>query len=379
MAEFWEFLKQPVAGIPIAKLAAVLLLIIAALLFRKLFSGIITKRILKLTQKTKTKLDDALVGLLAPPLNSVLLVFSLALVRLILVPYLNPKVDEFLTGGLQLSIVIIGCWLLYRSADFVTIFLQRAADKTPTELDDLLVPYLRKIIKVAAVIIVILKAAEVFLGMSATALFGFLGGMGLTLGLVFKDIIANWFGCGIIYMDNLFREGDWVQLDDGKVIDADVEEIGIRSTKFRNFDKTVSVVPNAVIMNAVVKNWSRMYKRRVMYYFTIDGISSFKLERILDGIRNILGQDDQVHQEFHMVNFRELSGNARVIRLYYFTKTTVWAEHESVREKINLKILQLLQKENVDQMAYTIVDLSDDKPERKESRARPAVRADGGP
>jgi MscS family membrane protein len=180
--------------------------------------------------------------------------------------------------------------------------------------------------------------------------------------LVFKDIIANWFGCAIIYIDKLFREGDWVQLDDGKVIDADVEYIGIRSTKFRNFDKTVSIVPNAVIANAVVKNWSRMYKRRVKYNFRIDGISSEKLARVLTGIREIIKNDPDVHQEFHMVNFREFEGNARIIRLYYFTKTTLWKLHEQVRENINLKILQLFEKEKIERLAYTIVDLSDDRP-----------------
>ncbi len=207
-----------------------------------------------------------------------------------------------------------------------------------------------------------MKAAEVFLGMTAAALFGLLGGMGLTLGLVFKDIVANWFACAIIYIDNLFREGDWVQLDNGAIVDADVEEIGIRSTKFRNFDKTVSVVPNSIIANAVVKNWSRMYKRRVKYNFSIDGISAEKMEKVLDGIRSILAADDDVHQEFHMVNFREMSGNSRVMRLYYFTKTVVWKEHERVREQVNLKILKLFETEGIDKLAYTIIDMSDDRP-----------------
>jgi len=58
--------------------------------------------------------------------------------------------------------------------------------------------------------LIVVKIAEIFLLMSAAALLGLLGGMGLTPGLVFKDIIANWFGCAVIYADNLFRESDWV-------------------------------------------------------------------------------------------------------------------------------------------------------------------------
>jgi MscS family membrane protein len=121
-------------------------------------------------------------------------------------------------------------------------------------------------------------------------------------------------------------------------------------------------VPNALIAQGIVKNWSRMYKRRIKFNFKIDGVSPEKMTQILDGIRNILVNDEDVHQEFHMVNFREMEGNARIIRLYYFTKTTVWKEHEQIRENINLKILQLFEAHHIDKLAYTIVDLSDDRP-----------------
>lgn len=349
-------------GIPAFKVCAVLIIILVTLLFRRLFSLIIIKYLKKLAARTKTELDDVLIQILEKPLGFLIVILGFIISRMLLIAHINPSLDKTFHSLLQFGFVIIICWLVYRGADVFTLFLEKLARRTKTELDDLLVPYARKVIKITAVTFVVIKAAEVFLGMSAASLIGLLGGLGLTLGLVFKDIIANWFGCAIIYIDKLFREGDWVQLDDGKVIDADVEYIGIRSTKFRNFDKTVSIVPNAVIANAVVKNWSRMYKRRVKYSFRIDGISSEKLARVLTGIREIIKNDPDVHQEFHMVNFREFEGNARIIRLYYFTKTTLWKLHEQVRENINLKILQLFEKEKIERLAYTIVDLSDDRP-----------------
>jgi small-conductance mechanosensitive channel len=63
-----------------------------------------------------------------------------------------------------------------------------------------------------------------------------------------------------------------------------------------------------------------------------------------------------------MVNFRELDGNSRIIRLYYFTKTTAWKEHELAREKVNLDIIKLFEDSGIERLAYTIVDLSDDRP-----------------
>ncbi len=347
--------------LPGSKVLIAAIVLILTILMRKLFTVWILRYLKHLTTRTQSTLDDALLKILDPPLRFLIILLGIWVVRVILGP-VNPTFDNTLNDVLQFGFVVVVCWLIYRSADVFIDFLTRMASRTDTELDDLLVPYMQKVIKIFALLLVILKAAEVFLGMSAAALFGLLGGMGLTLGLVFKDIVANWFGCGVIYIDNLFREGDWVQLDGGELVDADVEEIGIRSTRFRNFDKTQSVVPNAIIMNAVVKNWSRMHKRRVNTRFTVDGISSERMERLLDKMRTLLSEDEGVHQEFHMVNFRELDGNARVIRLYYFTKTLVWKEHEAVRERVNLNILKLFEAEQVDRLAYTIVDLSDDRP-----------------
>ena len=347
--------------IPGFKILLALSIILLAFLFRKIFSLWIVKYLKTLTARTKTTLDDELLVVLDPPIRYAIIVAGLFVARIV-IGSIDPIADHVFKNFLQFGFVAIISWLIYRSARIFTFFLEQMAQRSGSELIKLLIPYLQKMIRIAAIILVIIKAAELFLGMSVAAFIGLLGGMGLTLGLVFKDIIANWFGCGIIYIDNLFREGDWVQLDDGRLVDGDVERIGLRSTIIRNFDKTVSIVPNSTITTAVVKNWSRMYKRRVKYNFSIDGLGSEQMTRLLDGIRRLLSEDQDVHQEFHMVNFRELEGNSRVIRLYYFTRTLVWAEHEAVRERINMKILQLFETEHIDKLAYTIVDLSDDRP-----------------
>ncbi|MBD3385532.1 mechanosensitive ion channel [candidate division KSB1 bacterium] len=347
--------------IPGTKIILVFFVLLLTLVLRKLFSFWVIRKLRRLAADTENALDDALIDILDPPLRFIILIVGLFVIQIILGP-VNEYFDRMYNNILEFCFVVVVCWLIYRSADVFTGFWSTVAKRTETELDDLLAPYLKKVIKILAVLIVIIKTAEVFLGMSAAALFGVLGGMGLTLGLVFKDIIANWFACAVIYIDNLFREGDWVQLNDGNLVDADVEYIGIRSTTFRNFDKTVSIVPNATITNSVVKNWSRMYKRRVSYAFKIDNIAADCLQNLLNSIRQLLHDHPEVHQEFHMVNFRQLEGNARVIRLYYFTKTTVWKEHERVREAINLQLLQLFERENLDKLVYTIVDLSDDRP-----------------
>jgi len=363
MKETIQYLNKSFSffGITGDRIALAALIIIVAIIFKRLFSLWALKYLKRLTSKTETHLDDALLDILNPPLSFLILLAGFYMATLVL-GTVSERVMHTFDNFFHLGFVAIICWLLYRGADVFSESLQKLADRTETDLDNLLAPYVGKVVKVAAIVIVFIKTAEIFLGMSVGAIFGLLGGMGLTLGLVFKDIVANWFGCAVIYTDNLFREGDWVQLNDGKIVDADVEEIGLRSTKFRNFDKTVSIVPNAMLANGVIKNWSRMFKRRVKINFRVDGVSAGLLKTLLAGLRDILSADENVHQEFHMVNFREVEGNTRIIRLYYFTKTVNWKEHEQVRENVNLKVLRLFEEHGVDKLAYTIVDLSDDRP-----------------
>jgi len=348
-------------GIPLTSLSAALIAIILSLLLKKVFAHVVIKYIKRLTEKTTSQFDELLLHTVEGPLKLIIIGIGFFTARIILTEYLAP-VEKIVTQCFQLFFIIVICFLLYRGTGLIIYYLDKIAKRTKTELDDLLLPYLEKLARYILILIVVIKFAEIFLGKSATALLGLFGGVGLTLGLVFKDIIANWFGCGVIYLDKLFNEGDWVSLDEGKIIDADVEEIGLRSTKFRNFDKTVSIVPNSIIASAVVKNWSRMFKRRVKYNFKIDGIQAGIMENLLQGLRDILSNDDDVHQEFHMVNFRELEGNSRIIRLYYFTKTIAWKEHEQVRENVNIKVLKLFEELGIDKLAYTIVDMSEDRP-----------------
>ncbi|MBN2008895.1 mechanosensitive ion channel [candidate division KSB1 bacterium] len=364
MHELWKtWSTLEIWNVPLTAFSISLLIILFTFLLKRFISRVLLNYLKRIVEKTETDIDDLLLQTVQRPLQLAIVGVGFYFARLFIIGYINDAVNAILNQGFQLFFIIIICLFLYRSADFFLAYLQKLAKRTHTQLDDLLLPYLKKVLRVMLIIIIIIKFAEIFLGMSVAAILGVLGGMGLTLGLVFKDIIANWFGCAVIYMDNLFQEGDWVSLDSGSIIDADVEEIGLRSTRFRNFDKTVSIVPNDTIARAIVKNWSRMHKRRVKFNVRLDGISSSIVEKLVADIRAMLADDNDVHQEFHMVNFREIDGNSRVIRLYYFTKTTVWKEHEQVRENINLKLLKLFETHAIERLAYIIVDLSDDRPE----------------
>ncbi len=299
----------------------------------------ISKRFVK-----KFNIDEKTIDKAKRPLNILVYWLVIYISEIILFEHYKIQYYDMIYNVTVFAGILVVGMILLSVSNILSAILLYFARKTETKIDDLLIPIIESAFKVFIIFIIIAKFFELFLGKSIMWIFTLLGGAGITLGLVFKDLILNWFGYIIIHIDNLYKVGDWISVEDGRLVDGDVEYIGYRSTKIRNFDKTVTNVPNDYIVSRPLKNWSRMYKRRVVLYLKIDDIKADIMEKFLEDIRTILRNDDDIHQEFHMVNFREIEENARVIRLYYFTKTTKWEEHEKVREKINIKLLKLFEK-----------------------------------
>jgi len=92
-----------------------------------------------------------------------------------------------------------------------------------------------KLIRVAVIITSILVILQT-LGYSISGVLAFGGVGGIAIGFAAKDLLANFFGGLIIYLDRPFKTGDWIRSPDRK-IEGTVEKIGWRMTQIRSFDK----------------------------------------------------------------------------------------------------------------------------------------------
>ena len=85
--------------------------------------------------------------------------------------------------------------------------------------------------------------------------FGGIGG--IAIGFAAKDLLANFFGALMIFLDRPFSIGDWIRSPD-REIEGVVEDIGWRSTKIRTFDKRPLFIPNSAFASLTVENASKM-------------------------------------------------------------------------------------------------------------------------
>lgn len=205
-----------------------------------------------------------------------------------------------------------------------------------------------------------------------TAVLSGLGIGGFAVALAAKDSLANFFGTLSILFGDTFSQGDWIVAGD---VEGTVVEIGLRVTTVRTFDNALISVPNATLANTDIKNWNkREVGRRIKMNIGVkyDSKSSDINQAVLD-IREMLSKHDGIatlntkieqsaKQEAKMLSYDDSHGikkNLLVyldefgassinILVYCFTKTVDWAKWLEVKEDIMYRIMEILEKNNLE-------------------------------
>ena len=76
------------------------------------------------------------------------------------------------------------------------------------------------------------------------------------------NTVGNFFGGVVIIMEKPFTIGDWIET---KIVTGTVEDISFRSTKVRTAGEALVTVPNSVLANEAIMNWTKMRKRQVTF------------------------------------------------------------------------------------------------------------------
>jgi MscS family membrane protein len=333
--ETWESLLLMKTGpFTLGELALSFGIVLLTLFLRGVLTRIIFANLKRLAAKTRWEHDDRLLEALERPASSFLLVLGIFLATVVL-----PLGEEW--GGLINTVfrggsILIIFWGLFRMADVLVDVLSHLSTKAGTDSFRGFGSLIKKSLRV---FIIIVGAVMVIdnLGYNIGGIIATLGIGGAAFAFAAKDTIANIYGSIALALDRPFRVGDWIQVGDR--VDGDVEEIGLRSTKVRTWPKTVISIPNAVLANEMINNFSRMPKRRVKQVVGVTYETSPEtMEQIVEAIRQLLREDEGVNQEFILVNWTDFGSSSLDILVYYFTVTTKWLEYMEVRQRINVKI-----------------------------------------
>ncbi len=327
-------------GIPYGRYALTLGVLLLALLLKRVFAHVFSRVVFPFAEKTETQLDDLFLAGIKKPLEFLVVIVGLFIgLQILQLPSEPVNARHFGYALLKLLVTFDVAWAAFNLVTLVEVYLGQWVSKTESTLDDHLLPFVRKCLRVFIVLLAVLALIQ-NLGFSVSGLLASLGIGGLAVALAAKDTLANIFGSIMIIVDRPFHIGDMVKAGD---MEGKVEEVGFRSTKIRTLDKSLISVPNSLITNMAVNNLSRMINRRVRFNVSLTyGTTPAQLQQAVGRIRTLLEEHEGVHSDGLLVHFTDFGASSLDILVQYFTLTTDIPEHLAIREEIGLRIMSIL-------------------------------------
>ena len=304
-------------------------------------------------EKTTNVWDDALFKAAQGPLSWFILILGLIWAVQISDGYLDMVL--FSPANLdivrQLTFIVLTMVFLVR---FITLAearlldgLQAQAEGAQGRLDPTTLHALAKLTRLSVVISAVLVALPT-LGIEITALLAFGGVGGIAVGFAAQDLLSNFFGGLMIYLDRPFAIGDWIRSPD-REIEGTVESIGWRLTVVRTFDKRPLYVPNSVFAKLALENPSRMTNRRIYETIGIRYKDASKMGQIVRDVHAMLQEHEEVDQDQTLiVNFNGYGKSSLDFFVYTFTKTTNWVKFHEIKQDVMLHIIRIVHEHQAD-------------------------------
>jgi MscS family membrane protein len=334
----WNWIKSLNAyGGWVVQVFAVVFIALLLNLVVKLVVG----RLYRKLQQTANPWDDALVDALGKPLNTLIWILGIALAAQIVQQEAQAAIFEAVGPARDLGVIVTITWFLIRLVRRIEANIVAHREAAGVPVDHTTVDALGKLTRASILITAALVALQT-LGFSVSGVLAFGGIGGLAVGFAAKDLLSNFFGGLMVYLDRPFAVGDWVRSPD-RNIEGTVEEIGWRLTRIRTFDKRPLYVPNATFANIAVENPSRMSHRRIYETVGVRYDDAAKLRGILADVKQMLMDHPEIDQsQTLIVNFNQFASSSLDFFVYTFTRTTNWVRYHEVKEDVLLKILDIV-------------------------------------
>ncbi len=312
-------------------------------IFSSRFAYIII-RMFKFKTRNKRKIKESA---FYNPLRIFLSLLGVYLAIIFLKQLLNisNEVMEFVTKAFEIISVIVFAKGLAASFTSEATLVKKMKERTNGGVEDSMFDFLLKIARaliymIAGFIIITL------LGINLNGLIAGLGIGGVIITLAAQDTAKNLFGGMVIFLDKPFTVGDWIEMPP---FEGTVEDITFRSTRIRTFENSIVNIPNSIISNSSIINWSKMEKRRYKTNLCIQINTPLeKLEQFETKVKKMLQERDAIYDDSIIVKFDEIKDNGINILVCSYTDSVDYPSYLAEKENINRKIMKILKEEDIE-------------------------------
>ena len=226
------------------------------------------------------------------------------------------------------------------------------------DVDEATYEAVSKIVRLSIIITSSLIILQTF-GFSISGVLAFGGIGGVAVGFAAKDMLANFFGGLMIYLDRPFRKGDWIRSPD-RDLEGTVESIGWRQTAIRNFRKNIIYIPNSVFMNIIVENPSRMTHRRIKEVIGLRYKDLSKMVHIVNDVKNMLSSHKDIdHDQVTIVNFNSYNDSSIDFFINTYADTKEWVKYHEIKQDVLIQVGNIIEKHGAEIAFPTRVQINE--------------------
>lgn len=226
--------------------------------------------------------------------------------------------------------------------------VKKLKKKLNLKVEDATFEFILKIVR-GLIYLVAIFIVMSLLNIDLSALVAGLGVSGIIITLAAQDTAKNLFGGLVIFFDKPFNVGDWIKMD---LYEGTVEDITFRSTRIRTTENSIVNIPNSIISNTSITNGSKMEKRRYLTNICISfNTPKMKLEEFQKRVEFMLIENEIIIKDTILVKFDTINANGINILISAYMDTTEYNKFLEEKEKINYKIMDLINEMNLE-IAY---------------------------
>ena len=317
-----------------------LLVGVAVLAVLSLLKRLLLRRIVALTERTKTEFGDLIVNMFTRSWMLVLLAVSLWSSSLVLsLPSAESTIEIVLWILILLQVAILGSGVEAYLVRRWTAGAQEKGDAATSAAYKSL-GVLVRIVLWAAIVLVVLDSIP---GVEVDTLITGLGIGGIAVALAVQTVLGDVIASVSIFLDKPFEVGDFINVGD---CSGTVEYIGLKSTRLRSLTGEQVVFGNSDLLGSRIRNFKRMQVRRAT--FTIGVACETPYEKLVR-IPEILGDivKAQSETEFMWARFATYGEFSLDFEVVYKMLTAKYATYIEVQQAINLAIYKRFEEEGI--------------------------------
>ncbi len=133
-------------------------------------------------------------------------------------------------------------------------YAENVAAKTSTQLDDQLIPSFKRMLPILVYALAILWGLSIF-EIEISPLLATLGIGGIAIALAAQPTLSNYFAGTYVISEGEIEPGDFIEIEGGP--SGFVEDISWRSTKLRSRFNNLIIIPNSMMSDNMITNYSR--------------------------------------------------------------------------------------------------------------------------